>query len=153
MESKTLNKILTSAFVGTSAMTVFSYVVSHSKKENFQEPEVLAKLIKKLFPETEKETAELEGWIAHYGIGVLFCLIYVHLWKDKINPTFKSGLILGAASGMLGIAAWQLIFKVHPNPPVKNLKKYFGHLFLAHLIFGGFAALGNNLIQERNASK
>jgi hypothetical protein len=152
MGSKTINKILTSAIAGTTAMTLFSYIVSDSKKENFREPEVLAKMIKKLVPQTEKETAQLEGWLTHYGIGLLFCLMYVYLWKNRIYPTLKSGLLLGAASGGLGIAAWHLTFKAHPNPPFKNLKKYYGHLFLAHLIFGAFAVTGNNLIREKNAS-
>lgn len=33
-------KILISAIVGTSAMTIFSYLVSASENKNFREPEV-----------------------------------------------------------------------------------------------------------------
>ena len=153
MGSNHLNKIFTSALVGTSAMTVFSYLVSDAKKENFREPEVLAQMITKLVEETKIKNAEIEGWIIHYVIGIIFNVIYVQLWNNKITPSNKSGLFLGAASGALGILAWQLAFKIHPDPPVKNLKKYFGHLFVAHLIFGVFSAIGNNLTQKKNETK
>jgi hypothetical protein len=44
--------ILIPAMVGTSGMTLFSYLVSEAKHENFREPEVLRQLIKRL-PKTD----------------------------------------------------------------------------------------------------
>ncbi|HSN59430.1 MAG TPA: hypothetical protein VLR49_00740 [Ferruginibacter sp.] len=135
-------KILSSAIVGTSAMTLFSYLVSESENKNFREPEVLGQLIKRLPISCSKETAQIAGWSIHYAVGLLFLVIYDELWRQKnINPSFTSGALLGAASGVAGITGWKGTFELHPNPPAKNLTKFFGHLLLAHIVFGVFSAL------------
>jgi hypothetical protein len=134
--------ILISAIVGTSAMTIFSYLVSNSKNKNFREPEVLGKLIKALPPNISKDTAQLTGWGLHYTIGLAFVACYNEIWKQtKIKPSLTSGVLMGAASGVVGILGWKLMFKAHPNPPAKNLKPFFGHLLLAHIVFGIFSTL------------
>lgn len=146
-------KILSSAIIGTSAMTLFSYLISESKNKNFSEPENLSQLIKRL-PKTSysKSSADLTGWCAHYAVGILFVAFYNELWKDKkIKPSLTSGALLGAVSGLAGVAAWQSMFEIHPNPPAKNLKKYFGHLILAHVVFGVFSALTYNLSPDKNS--
>jgi hypothetical protein len=140
-------KILTSAIVGTSAMTLFSYLISESKSKNFREPEVLGQLIKRLPESCSKESAQISGWCTHYAVGILFVVFYNELWKQKkINPSLTSGALLGAASGFAGIIAWKSTFEVHPNPPAKNLKKYFGHLIIAHIVFGIFSSINYKLI-------
>ena len=135
-------KILISALVGTTAMTIFSYLVSASKKKNFREPEVVGQLIERLPISPSKESSKIAGWVMHYTIGISFVAFYNELWKRKtIKPSFTSGALLGAASGLAGITGWKGVFEVHPNPPAKNLKLFFGHLMLAHVVFGVFSAL------------
>ncbi|TDN95010.1 hypothetical protein DET49_10376 [Salegentibacter sp. 24] len=135
-------KILISSIIGTSAMTIFSYLVSNSKNKNFREPEVLGKLIKALPLNISKDTAHLAGWGMHYTIGFAFVASYNEIWKQtKVKPSLTSGILMGTASGVLGTLGWKLMFKVHPNPPAKNLKPFFGHLLLAHIVFGIFSAL------------
>lgn len=134
--------IVKATIVGTSAMTLFSYLISEKKEENFREPLVLADLISRIFPTMRKSDAALEGWGLHYFSGFMFCYGYHKLWKTKkVNPGVVSGSLLGAASGVAGVLVWKAVFKLHPNPPAKNLKKYFGHLLLAHVVFGAFAGM------------
>lgn len=134
--------ILKSAIVGTSAMTLFSYIISEKKEENFREPLVLADMIARLYPTIRRSDAALEGWGLHYLSGLGFVCGYHQLWKKgKVKPGILSGSLLGATSGLAGMLVWKTVFKLHPNPPAKDLKKYFGHLMLAHVVFGAFAGL------------
>lgn len=135
-------KILSSTLIGTSAMTLFSYLISEADNRNYREPRILGQLVKRLPGETSEKSSEIAGWSAHYGVGLLFVALYHELWKrGKIKPSVVSGAIIGAASGLVGVAGWETVFKIHPNPPAKNLKRYFGHLILAHIVFGIFSAV------------
>lgn len=130
------SKILLTGLTGTSMMTLFSYIASKAKGENFKEPELLAALEKDALPEAAKELALPAGWCTHYSIGIGWSLVYQYLWeKTKIKPTVETGLILGGLSGLTGILFWRLFFKMHPNPPHIHYKKFYGHLLLAHLIY------------------
>ncbi len=137
-----IQPIIQSSIAGTSAMTLFSNLISEKKEENFREPLVLADLISRLFPTMRKSDAAVEGWLLNYLSGLGFCAGYHQLWKSgKVKPGILSGSLLGAASGVAGILVRKAVFKIHPNPPAKDLKKYFGHLLRAHVVFGGFAGL------------
>ena len=59
-------KIITSAIIGTTAMTLFSYLISTSENKNYREPEILGKLIRRLPIDASKESSEIAGWCAHY---------------------------------------------------------------------------------------
>jgi hypothetical protein len=151
-----IRPIIKSTFAGTSAMTLFSYLVSEKKEENFREPLVLADLLSRLSSKLRKSDATVDGWALHYIAGLGFSIAYHQLWKSgKVKPGIFSGSLLGAASGLIGIMVWKGVFKLHPNPPAKNLKKYFRHLMLAHVVFGAFAGMAykskvkeQKLIQE-----
>ena len=150
MQSK---NILFSSIIGTSAMTLFSYLISESENKNFREPEVLARLIKRLPGSSSEETAQIAGWGMHYTIGFLFVVIYSELWKHKnIDSAVTSGILLGTASGFTGILAWKAMFEIHPDPPAKDLKDYFRHLLLAHVVFGVFSALAFKLLSDEENS-
>jgi len=146
----TINKILTPTMIGTSAMTLFSYLVSEWKNKNFREPEVLAQLAKRLPTDVSKETAHTTGWSMHYGIGLAFVLLYIiYMQQTKTKSSLTSGTLFGLISGVIGIGGWKFMFERHPNPPAKNLKSYFGHLLLAHIVFGVFSALTHRITQDR----
>ena len=143
------SNILLPALVGTSAMTLFSYLVSESKHENFREPDVLRQLIQRLPTTGSNDSAQLTGWGGHYATGLLFVFGYHQLWKQKkIKPSIVSGAMLGAASGLAGIIVWKIAFRLHPNPQPKNLNNYFRHLLFAHVVFGIFSALTYKLIRS-----
>ena len=145
-------RILISALVGTSAMTLFSYLVSESKNKNFREPEVLGKLIERLPKSVSRESAQMAGWGMHYAIGTLFVACYSELWeRTKIKPSLTSGTLLGTASGVVGVMGWKFMFEAHPNPPAKNLKPFFGHLLLAHIVFAVSSAFTYNLTHGKRS--
>lgn len=136
------DKILISAIVGTSAMTLFSYLVSEAKNQNFREPKILGELIERLSKSDSKEYPQMAGWGMHYAIGILFVACYSELWeRTKVKPTVASGAVLGAANGVVGVTGWKFMFEAHPNPPANNLKPFFGHLLPAHVVFGVFCAI------------
>ena len=143
--------ILIPAMVGTSAMTLFSYLVSESKHENFREPDVLRQLIQRLPTTGSNDSAQLTGWGGHYAAGLLFVFVYHQLWKqNKIKPSIASGTLLGAVSGLAGMIVWKVVFRLHPNPQPKNLNQYFRHLLFAHVVFGIFSALTYKLTSSKN---
>jgi hypothetical protein len=131
-------------------MTLFSYLVSETKNENFREPELLAKLLHRIIPELKKEYSHLAGWNLHYAVGIVFTIIYSILWKKtKLKPGLKTGFVFGGISGILAVIVWKLTFAIHPNPPKTSYKKYYRHLFVTHLVFGIFTAIGYSLLRKR----
>jgi hypothetical protein len=150
-EQTHIPEVLSGALAGTSAMTLYSYVLSSKKNKQFREPELLAILLKRLFPESKKSTTQMEGWILHYGVGLLFTAVYDRIWRKTKGPSLPSSLLLGAISGLIGIGVWKKTFDLHPDPPSIHFKKYYGHLFVAHLVFGAFTALGYRI--SNNASR
>ena len=130
------SKILLAGLTGTSLMTLFSYLVSAYKEENFKEPQLLAALEKNALPVSEKKLALPAGWSTHYSIGILWAVVYEYLWQNtNIKPTVKTGLVLGCLSGLTGILIWKMAFKIHPGPPRINFGNFYAHLLLAHLIY------------------
>ena len=127
-------------------MTIFSYLVAEIQNEKFREPELLATLLRRLLPELGRRYGKIAGWKIHYAVGLVFAIIYARVWeRDKVKPSAKSGLVLGALSGLPAIAVWRLTFMLHPSPPKIHYRRFYGHLFLAHLVFGAFAAIGYRL--------
>lgn len=136
-------KVLISGIAGTSFMTLFSYVLSLVKMRDFREPQTLSKLVRRLEPEVKKKYADIACWNVHYAVGILFAAVYGECWERKLlKPGFNNSLVLGGATGLFAIAVWKSVFSLHPDPPRKNFKRYYGQLFTAHVIFGAFAYLG-----------
>jgi hypothetical protein len=137
---------LTAALLGTSLMTALSYIASMKKNEQFREPELLATLLQRIAPDLKKRHARLSGWLIHYSVGLLFSGVYDKVWtKTKMDPTLKSGLLLGGISGIAGSIVWKTTFIIHPDPPRNDRVKFYGHLIIAHLIFGVGAVAGYQL--------
>lgn len=143
-----LGKILLAAAVGTSFMTLYSYIISKREKDQFVEPVLLNELADttdELPDVTDKETHPV-GWAAHYGMGLLFVLAYYFLWRNSLrSPGIIKGLLIGAASGLVGIIGWKIMFAANDNPPHNNRDKYYRQLFFAHIVFSFFAMYGYKL--------
>jgi hypothetical protein len=128
--------ILLPATVGTSVMTLFSYLMSELANEDFSEPRHLSVMLKRLVPGLPKKSEHLVGWSAHYTVGSLFATFYVWLWKRKqVRPTLKTALLIGALSSVIAVLIWRATFKVHPLPPRINYRKFYLQLVPAHIIF------------------
>lgn len=139
-----------SSIVGTSLMTVYSYWKAKKHREQFEEPIMLGKLVKRTIPyKITPKTSIIAGWLIHYAIGGLFNLTYDQFWKKSaLKPGAINGFLLGAPSGLLGMAAWATILNMHSNPPRTHLAKHLKQLFTAHLIFGISSAMTYRLLQN-----
>lgn len=141
---KNFGKTFTSAIIGTSAMTLYSYFRSEVENKNFREPEILNMMIDNLDMRLQPPT--LTGWILHYKVGFGFASIYHAIWRKTKGPSIISGALLGAANGLIGIAAWDTALKNHPNPPTVARKEFYQHLFFTHIVFGTFIAIGSQWV-------
>jgi hypothetical protein len=149
IEQLHIPEILSGAIAGTSAMTLYSYLLSESKNKQFREPELLAILLKRLFPQINKRTTRVEGWMLHYSVGLFFTAIYDRIWRKTKGPSLSSAFLLGSISGVVGISVWKKTFDLHPQPPLIEFKKYYGQLLVAHLVFGVFTALGYQVARKK----
>jgi hypothetical protein len=143
-----LSKIILAAAVGTSFMTLYSYIVSKREKDQFVEPVLLNELIdsSETLPDVEDKRSHPAGWAAHYGMGVLFVLAYYILWRRSLkSPGIIKGLVIGAASGLVGIIGWKIMFASNDNPPQNDRYNYYRQLFFAHMVFSVFALYGYKL--------
>jgi hypothetical protein len=148
MNSTEFKKVFFSGIIGTSAMTIFSYLVSVLMNGNFREPEIMTILIKNILPNATQYAPYL-AWSVHYFIGFIFVFFYVRLWdRNKLKPNIESGMFLGAVSGIVGIIGWYFTLKIHPELPVKYPKHFFILLFFAHIMLGIFAIIGYILIKK-----
>jgi hypothetical protein len=141
--------VISAGITGTSFMTLFSYLVSTLQKENFKEPEILARLIYRLVAQMNKGYSQVAGWNLHYLVGLLFAFYYAKLWQKKVKPTVISGLILGGITGILAMIVWKLTLNVHPSPPKIKFRRFYSHIIVAHLVFGCFASIGYVLMRSR----
>lgn len=144
-----LLRIGLAAVCGTTLMTAFSYIVSGIRQKQFREPELLNGLVARAdFLDFSPSKEHPTGWLLHYKVGLMFSIIYDLIWRNsKVSPTTKSSLIMGAFSGVFGIMVWNLIFKLHPNPPKTKLNEFNLQLLIAHLVFGYYAMKGYLLIE------
>jgi len=150
METK---KIIAAAIAGTSAMTLFSYLISADKKKNLKEPEHIKEVIEDVKPSIDNEKSALAAWGTHYGVGLAFSSIFSQIWeKTPVKPGLLSGAFLGALSGIAGIMSWSEAFKLDPDTNAKNFKEYYAHLMASHIIFGIGAAAGYKLMEKEKIS-
>jgi hypothetical protein len=86
--------------------------------------------------EERKELALPAGWATHYSMGLVWAFVHSFLIQEaKIKPSLKNGFFLGIFSGLTGILIWDLVFKIHPNPPKTDFKRFYSHLLLAHIVY------------------
>lgn len=141
MDIYTFIQLIIVTIAATSAMTLFSYIVSESFRELYKEPVLLTFMLSKLHLDLSPNTKETLAWILHYFIGFLFVLSYYFLWINEILPlSFLIAFLLGFASGIIGILGWMIMFKMSDHKPKIDFKGYYFQLLLAHIIFGLVAA-------------
>jgi hypothetical protein len=137
MEKQIVLGLTAGTVAATTLMTIFSYMVSRLRNRQFTEPVLLNRFlcgfgILKEY-QLEKNPA---GWIIHYGVGLLFLIGYYLIWsRTSFDPTWQTALVLGAASGLIGIMGWAIVFKIQSVPPNIRVSEYFTQLFVAHVIF------------------
>lgn len=144
-----LSKIILAGVLGTSFMTLYSYVISKREKDQFVEPVLLNELIdsSENLPNIDQDKqTHPAGWAGHYLIGIGFVFAYYILWRRSLtSPTIAKTLVIGAASGLIGIAAWKIMFAANDDPPHNNRFMYYRQLLFAHIIFSIFSLYGYKL--------
>lgn len=130
--------ILISGILATGLMTLFDYGITHVTKRRFIVPEILNILLSRAFSESfTGGMKNAAGWVVHFAVGVIFAVIfYLVLLITDIRPGLLFGAVMGFLFGLLGIAGWRLLFKLHKNPPEINLKRFLLQLLAAHIVFG-----------------
>lgn len=142
-------QILIASIAATSAMTLFSYIISKSFRELYKEPVLLTFILSKLNLDLSIKTKTILAWLLHYFIGLIFVIIYHILWFYNIlKLSLLSALLLGAVSGIIGIISWMFMFKITDHKPQIDYKGYYIQLFFAHIIFGITAALVYYFLQQ-----
>ena len=146
MDFNVFLQILLASIAATSAMTLFSYIISASFRELYKEPVLLTYILSKLNLDLSTKTKAVLAWILHYFIGLIFVVAYHILWFYNIlDLSFLSVLFLGAASGIIGIIGWMFMFKITDHKPRIDFKGYYIQLFFAHVIFAITATLTYSL--------
>jgi hypothetical protein len=142
MDIYTLLQILVATIAATSAMTLFSYIISSSFRELYKEPVLLTFLLAQLKIEVSLKSKATLAWLLHYFIGLIFVVIYHFLWVNGIlKLSLLNAFLLGSISGIIGIIGWMILFRLADYKPSIDFKGYYIQLFLAHIIFGLTAAL------------
>jgi|SRR6186713_2270873 len=142
-------RVLNSAIVGTTMMTLFSYLFSSMSDTDTREPALLGKMIRRLAPGMSKKHSRAAGWTAHYGVGLLFAELYAQIWEQRsVRANAGTGLVFGGLSGIAAILIWKFTLETHPFAPSVDFTTFAVNLLLAHLVFGFFAAIGYGRSQE-----
>lgn len=144
------------AVCGTSCMTAYSYGYSFLSGKQFREPVLLSHLLSHSPKEASRYSAKkvAAAWLLHYGVGLIFSTAFKSKYvKGRKQRVGVRGLLQGAAFGFLGIAGWEIAFRLHPKPPEIDRKAYLVHLFPAHLIFGSAAALAAHSFAEAGGER
>ena len=95
--------ILIASIVGTTFMTLFSYIISKIFNKLYKEPVLLHYLLRFMKTDISEQMIRIFGRIIHYMIGLAFVIIYDILWRNHIQIFWMSALIFGTLSGILGI--------------------------------------------------
>ncbi|MDV6167163.1 hypothetical protein R1T16_01925 [Flavobacterium sp. DG1-102-2] len=135
---KTVEKIIIAGIVGTTFMTLYSYLKAKKEEQQYVEPIMINGLIdnSKNLPELSDEEIHPAGWLIHYATGIGFVFAYRLIWKNALHkPTLGKMLIIGSLSGLTGIMVWKMLFRQHDQPPQNYRYGYYRQLFVAHIVF------------------
>ncbi|WP_449437101.1 hypothetical protein [Pedobacter steynii] len=149
-----VSKTVLTGIGGTTAMTAGSALMSRMMKENYKEPEHLRTMIARLAPFHSRQAKVIAGWGAHYAMGFVFAAVFVELWqKGTIKHNLRNGLMLGLASGLLGLLIWKATFKLHPLPPQLHYFDFYMQRIPAHVVFSVFATLTYRWIRSEELAR
>lgn len=149
---KNVEKIIIAGIVGTTFMTLYSYVKGRKENQEYVEPVLINKLINNSenLPYIHHENTNITGYVLHYATGIGFMALYYLLWKKVLyKPTLPKILLVGTVSGMAGIMAWKLFFMQHNRPPQNYRYGYYRQLLMAHIVFTLFAIPTYKLLDNK----
>lgn len=107
-------------------------------------------LLGSLFSFRTRRTGEIDyspasrwvGTAVHYATGFVFLLIYALVWSmGWLQPDFFGAAAMGVLHGFVGCGIWSLAFRFFPVLAKMDVRQFFIHLFLAHLVFSAVATM------------
>lgn len=85
---------------------------------------------------SDSRRAQVVGVTGQYILGIVFTIIYWHLWNNGIgDPRASSVIFLAILSGIAGMVLWKIFLGFHPYPPAIRTNLYQLCLFGAHFVF------------------
>ncbi len=132
-----LLKVLVAGIVGTVMMTVFSYLISRLRSQQFREPKLLNMILRRSNHEhMNPSNNSVIGWVVHFSIGIiLMTLFYIFHLIFSFDISIISIGAYGIFAGFLAILSWHIMFYISARPPDISLKEFYIQLFIAHLLF------------------
>ena len=132
-----LSDAILAGIAGTTTFTLFSYIMTERTGKDYEQPELLGKMIDRTEIDLTKKESEYSGWLIHYLTGIIFATVYKKILDlSSIKPGIKNGAITGAITGLPAILGWHTLLYLHPNPPRKKSWDYYAELVAGHIIFG-----------------
>lgn len=80
-------QIIIAAIAGTTAFTLFSYVLSRTLNKKFEEPKLLGEMVDDVGPDLNERQAKFTGWVIHYLVGYAFA--YWYFIQESFLSVFK----------------------------------------------------------------
>lgn len=141
----TLNLFVAS--VGATAfMSSYMYLISQYQGKAMRIPYLLGSL----FSPRTRTLGEIDftppsrcvGTAVHYATGFVFMMVYAFVWSmGWLKANIFGAAALGVLHGFAGCGIWSLVFKFFPVLTKMNVRQFFIHLFIAHLIFAAVATM------------
>ena len=146
--------LIIAGIAGTTLMTAFSHLISHKRKKNFSEPELLGAVLQGTPPATANLPARIAGWALHYMTGIAFATTYAFVLRlAERQPSLVRALVFGVASGAISIVAWKTFFFFDKKIAKLKDDEYFLQLFLAHIVFAITCSQTYALLKKQSGVK
>ena len=134
--------IIISGVVATLAMTFFMNTCAMITGSNMYTVKILSRMLPTLlWPKQAKEPvlSRAMAIAIHYGIGILFVVVY-HLLRTSEgyvgNQSMAEPWIIGIVLGTTAVAGWTIFIRLHPSPLLTVPWQYYLLcIFAAHIIF------------------
>lgn len=147
-----VKKTIGAGLAATSVMTAYSYAVSARENKNFREPALLTQFAQGLIKD-QHPFHKISGWSAHYTMGCVWAGVF-GLWTSRLQrkPSLLHALAFGCFTGAVSIIIWRAMFRHLPHPPNNDRRKFYRHLFAAHILFAVSLSKSYALLKKQRAA-
>ncbi|WP_118975924.1 hypothetical protein [Taibaiella koreensis] len=138
--------IILSGIAGTFIMTMFVWMVGAATGYQLAVPRILGTLFTFTTTPSGKVSNRLValiwGNLLHYAIGIFFSMVYaLCLARHSLTNGILGGIAFGAIAGIVAVATWLLLLKLHPLTPRIRIGIFLCAIYLGHIVFGIVLAL------------
>jgi hypothetical protein len=132
-----INDGIKAGITGTSAMTAYSATISAVHRENLLLPDLLALFYRRLLENKPPYVSAVAGWTSHYVIGTGWAFVFFLAYDRRLAGANNLHRILtwGLLSGLIAIGSWRTLFAYFEATDKVNLRRFFTHLVMAHLVY------------------